>query len=76
MLDPLLNLRIAGMEQRELLRETERISEARRSSTIKPRVALPYDLWMARLGDLLINLGMKLKTRPGTEGYGPELNIG
>ncbi len=76
MLDPILNLRIAGLERRELFEEADRVSEARRSAPTKSRGALPYDLWLARLGDTLINLGMKLKTRPKTEGYGPGFNIG
>ncbi len=69
MLDPV-------SQRRELLKEAERKSEARRSAPMKPRGVFPYDVWMARLGDKLIRLGMKLKTRPGTEVYGPGLNIG
>ncbi len=76
MLDPILNLRVAGLERRELFKEAERMSEARRSAPMKSGGALPYDLWLARLGDMLIDLGMKLKTRPGTQDYGAGLNIG
>ena len=76
MLDPLLNLRIASLERRALLEEAERTSEARRSAPMNSRGAFPYDAWPARLGDALIRLGMKLKTRPAARGYGPGLNIG
>ena len=76
MLDSILNLRIANQERRGLLVEAERTSEARRIASMTSRGALPYDVWLARLGDMLIRLGMKLKTRPATEGYGPGLSIG
>ena len=76
MLDSIVNLRIADMELHRLRKEMERGSEARRSSTLKPEGSLTYDLWLARLGDMLINLGMKLKASPGTHGYGPGMNIG
>ncbi len=76
MLDPIVNLRIADIERRGLRKEMERLSEARRSTAKNTNFALPYDLWLARLGDMLVNLGMKLKASPGTQGYGPGLNIG
>ena len=75
-LDPILNLRIADQERRGLFKEAERTSEARRIAPMNSRSAFPYDVWLARLGDMLVRLGMKLKTRPATEGYGPGLNIG
>ena len=76
MLDPILNLRIANQERRRLLEEAERTSEARRSAPEKPPGALPLDVWLTRLGDTLIRLGTKLKSRPGAPTYGPGLNIG
>lgn len=63
MLDPIVILRIAGLEQRELLKKTERTSEARRSAAMKSKVGLRYDAWLARLGDKLIAIGMRLKSR-------------
>ena len=76
MLDSIVNLRIGDNELHRLRKEMERASEARRFTAKKTGSALPYDLWLARLGDMLINLGMKLKASPGTHGYGPGLNIG
>ncbi len=76
MLDPILKLRIADQESRRLFEELELTSEACRSEPAKPPGAFPYDAWPARLGDALIRLGMKLKTRPEPEGYRPGLNIG
>lgn len=75
MLDPMTNFRIAGLEQRRLLNKAERTSEARRSEPVKPRGAFPYELWLARLGGVLIKLGMKLQARPGTTDYRHGLNI-
>ena len=76
MLDPLLNLRIASLERRAPLKEAKRTSVARPSKPVNSRGAFPYDAWPSRLGDALIRLGMKLKTRPAARGYGPGLNIG
>lgn len=74
-MDPSLKLHIEVLEQRELLKETERISEARRSAPMKSRVALPYDPWLARLGDKLISIGMRLKSRTGERYADSGLNV-
>ena len=76
MLDPILNLRIADQEHHRLLVEVEPTSEARRSAPAKPPTALPFGVWLTRLSDTLIRLGMKLKTRPGAQAYRPGLKIG
>ncbi len=75
-MDPILKLRIADQERRRLFEEVGRTSEARRSAPMKPPGAFPYDAWLASLGDALMRLGMKLKTRPEPQGYRPGLKIG
>lgn len=63
MLDSILNLRLAGMAQRELLKEAEGVSEARQSPPTKSKVSSPNEFWPARSGGKLITIGMRLKAR-------------
>lgn len=63
MLDPILTLRISDLERRRFLKEARRASEASRSAPNRPRWAFLYDVWLARLDDLLVSIGMSLKAR-------------
>ena len=75
MLDPILNLRIGGMDRRRLFKEVGRASEARWSGSLMSHDVFQYDVWLARIGDKLISIGMRLKARTDERYFDSGLNV-